>query len=74
MILYERGRQTWRIGLLLLICPVWCVGAALLAKALDCAVGGVAFGKCAAWAASLFGLDISKYHLVPKILDKLHSK
>jgi hypothetical protein len=35
----------------------WCVGAALLAKALDCAVGSVAFGKCAAWVGFTVGYD-----------------
>ncbi len=31
-----------------------------MAKALDCAVGGVAFGKCAAWVGLTVGLDMSK--------------
>jgi len=38
----------------------WCGGAALLAKALDCVVGGVAFGKCAAWVGLTVGLDMPK--------------
>ena len=38
----------------------WCEGAALLAKALDCAVGSVAFGKCAAWVGLTVGLDTPK--------------
>ena len=29
-----------------------------MAKALDCAVGCVAFGKCAAWVGLTFGLDL----------------
>jgi hypothetical protein len=36
----------------------WCGGAALLAKALDCAVGCVAFGKCAAWVGYTFWLHL----------------
>lgn len=31
-----------------------------MAKALDCAVGGVAFGKCAAWVGLTFRLDMPK--------------
>jgi hypothetical protein len=31
-----------------------------LAKALDCAVAGAAFGKCAAWVGLTFGLDVPK--------------
>jgi hypothetical protein len=31
-----------------------------LAKALDCAVGCVAFGKCAAWVGLTVGLDMPK--------------
>ena len=31
-----------------------------MAKALDCAVGGVAFGKCAAWVGLTVGKDIPK--------------
>lgn len=31
-----------------------------MAKALDCAVGCVAFGKCAAWVGLTFGLDMPK--------------
>jgi hypothetical protein len=38
----------------------WCGGAALLAKALDCAVGCVAFGKCAAWVDLTVGLHMPK--------------
>jgi hypothetical protein len=45
-------------SLLLLICPVLVRGAALLAKALDCAVGCAAFGKCAAWVGHTGGLNM----------------
>ncbi len=38
----------------------WCGAAALLAKALDCAVGCVAFGKCADWVGFTVGLDMPK--------------
>ena len=43
-------------GCLPALSSIECEGAALLAKALDCRVGGAAFGKCAACGGYTVGL------------------
>jgi hypothetical protein len=46
----------------------WCVGAALLAKALDCGREGWAFGKCAAcggFTVGLHGITVTCFRSVP---------
>jgi hypothetical protein len=70
--LYERGGNLGEsFSLLLLIYPVLVRGAALLAKALNCAVGGVAFGKCAAWVCLTVGLYMPKSGQIQGLVGRI---
>ncbi len=42
-----------------------------MAKALDCAAGCVAFGKCAAWVGLTFGLDMPKSAQIRRLVARI---
>lgn len=69
---YERwGNVGESFGLHLPIYPVFVRGAALLAKAMDCAAGCAAFGKCAVWVGLTFGLDMPKSAQIRRLVRRI---